>query len=166
MADFLTAAERSALMALIRGRGNASTELRLAAAFRAAGIRGWRRGSRLPGRPDFVFLAARLAVFTDGCFWHGCPRHHRLPRTRRAFWRGKVEGNRRRDRRVDGELRAMGWAVLRIWEHDLRAARLPSTLGRVARRIACDPSGPGPVRAASGRRRRRAGRKPRKDRPA
>lgn len=136
MADFLPPAERSALMALIRGKGNASTELRLVAALRAAGIRGWRRGSRLPGRPDFTFAAARLAVFVDGCFWHGCPRHHRLPRTRRAFWRAKVMGNRRRDRRVDRELRALGWSVLRIWEHDLRVARLPAVLRRLARRLA------------------------------
>ncbi|MFN7341004.1 MAG: very short patch repair endonuclease [Opitutia bacterium] len=136
MADFLAPAERSALMALIRGQGNASTELRLVAALRAAGIRGWRRGSRLPGRPDFAFAAARLAVFVDGCFWHGCPRHHRLPRTRRAFWRAKVLGNRRRDRRVDRALRARGWSVLRVWEHDLRAARLASTLRRLRRRLA------------------------------
>lgn len=122
-------------MALIRGEGNASTELRLVAAFRAAGIRGWRRGSRLPGRPDLTFAAARLAVFVDGCFWHGCPHHHRLPRTRRAFWKAKVDANRRRDRRVDRALRALGWAVLRIWEHDLRAARLPATLRRVGRRL-------------------------------
>lgn len=122
-------------MALIRGEGNASTELRLVAAFRAAGIRGWRRGSRLPGRPDFTFAAARLAVFVDGCFWHGCPRHHRLPRTRRALWKAKVDANRRRDRRVARALRALGWSVLRIWEHDLRAARLPATLRRVGRRL-------------------------------
>lgn len=136
MADFLSPVERSALMALIRGKGNASTELRLVAALRAAGIRGWRRGSRLPGRPDFTFAAIRLAVFVDGCFWHGCPRHHRLPRTRRAFWKAKVDANRRRDRRVDRELRALGWSVLRIWEHDLGVARLPAVLRRLARRLA------------------------------
>lgn len=164
MADFLDPAGRSALMALVRGAGNASTELRLVAAFRAAGIRGWRRGSLLPGRPDFVFAAARLALFADGCFWHGCPRHHRMPRTRRAFWRAKVEGNRRRDRRVDRALRALGWSVLRVWEHDLRAGRLPATLARVAWLLA--GSSVGPVRAASGRPRRRAARRPRRARPA
>ena len=73
MADRLTTAERSALMARCRGSGNRATELRLIALMRAGHITGWRRGSRLPGRPDFVFAARRLAVFVDGCFWHGCP---------------------------------------------------------------------------------------------
>ena len=139
MADFLTAPERSALMSLIRGKGNASTELRLIGYLRAAGLKGWRRGSRLPGRPDLVFAAARLAVFVDGCFWHGCPAHHRLPATRRAFWRGKVRANRARDRRVDRELRARGWRVLRIWEHALRARSAPATLARVARALRAAP---------------------------
>lgn len=139
MADFLTTAERSALMSLIRGKGNASTELRLVAYLRAAGIRGWRRGSRLPGRPDLVFARAHLAVFVDGCFWHGCPRHHRLPATRRAFWREKVRANRARDRRVDRQLRALGWRVLRVWEHALRARVAPAALARIARALRAAP---------------------------
>jgi len=139
MVDCLTTAERSALMARVRGRGNATTEGALAAILRAAGIKGWRRGSRLPGRPDLVFARARLAVFVDGCFWHGCPKHHRLPTTRRAFWRGKVRANRARDRRVDRELRALGWRVLRIWEHALRVRSAPATLARVARALRAAP---------------------------
>ncbi len=155
MADFLTPAERSALMALIKGKDNASTELRLVAALRAAGLAGWRRGLRLPGRPDLAFPAARLAVFVDGCFWHGCPRHHRLPRTRRAFWSAKVATNRRRDRRVDRQLRARGWSVMRIWEHALRRGALPATLARLARALRAASDRPRRPAAPAARRRPR-----------
>jgi DNA mismatch endonuclease, patch repair protein len=86
-------------------------------------------------RPDFVFRTERLAVFVDGCFWHGCPRHVTWPRQNAAFWRRKIEGNRARDRRVDRALRAAGWRVLRIWEHALaegRAARVVTKIRAAA----------------------------------
>ncbi|MBL9200931.1 MAG: DNA mismatch endonuclease Vsr [Opitutaceae bacterium] len=137
MPDFLSKRKRSALMALIRGRGNKGTELRLIAIFRAHGITGWRRGSSLPGRPDFVFPELKLAVFVDGCFWHGCPVHGTQPRQNARFWREKIARNRARDRRVTRELRNRGWRVLRIWEHALKRrhehrllARLATALGR------------------------------------
>ncbi len=71
-------------------------------------------------RPDFVFRAARVALFVDGCFWHACPRHSNLPANNRAFWRKKLRVNRDRDRLVNRTLKKSGWKVLRIWEHDLR----------------------------------------------
>ncbi|HEX5398781.1 MAG TPA: very short patch repair endonuclease [Verrucomicrobiae bacterium] len=67
-------------------------------------------------RPDFVFLKVRLAVFVDGCFWHGCPKHATQPKNNRAFWRRKLAGNKQRDRIVNRTLRKSGWRVLRIWE--------------------------------------------------
>jgi len=70
-------------------------------------------------KPDFVFRKARLAVFVDGCFWHGCPKHATWPAHRAAWWRRKIEGNKTRDRVVNRALRRAGWRVLRIWEHDL-----------------------------------------------
>jgi DNA mismatch endonuclease (patch repair protein) len=82
-------------------------------------ISGWRRHAALFGRPDFTFRAQRVAVFVDGCFWHGCPRHGTRPRHNRGFWQRKLDGNRARDRRVSRALRAQGWRVLRIWEHAL-----------------------------------------------
>ena len=106
-------------MGRVRGRGNKSTEEKLARLFRRAGIKGWRRHLRLPGTPDFAFPKRRLAVFVDGCFWHGCPKHATFPATRRAFWLKKFATNKARDRRVNRELRLRGWRVLRIWEHDL-----------------------------------------------
>ena len=89
MADFLSPEDRSRRMAAISSKGNKTTELRMVALFREHGITGWRRHLPLPGRPDFAFPHERLAVFADGCFWHGCPRCYRSPTTQSEFWRQK-----------------------------------------------------------------------------
>jgi DNA mismatch endonuclease (patch repair protein) len=68
---------------------------------------------------DFVFRRERLALFVDGCFWHGCPRHATKPKNNRAFWQRKLSANKTRDRLVNRALRRTGWRVLRIWEHEL-----------------------------------------------
>jgi len=137
MADWLTPQQRSHNMASIRSRGNATTEGALATLLRSAGITGWRRHWPLPGRPDFVFHAQRLAVFADGCFWHGCPRCYRMPGDNRPYWSAKVADNRRRDRRTGAVLRAAGWRVLRIWEHSLKTlAGRVRTAARVQRALA------------------------------
>lgn len=107
-------------MSLIKAGGNRDTELKLISIFRAGSVRGWRRRQALPGKPDFVFRRERVAVFVDGCFWHGCRRHCRMPKSRLDFWRPKIARNKRRDLEVNRILRAMGWRVLRVWEHDLR----------------------------------------------
>lgn len=112
--------KRSALMSRIRCRGNKTTELQLASILRRSRIFGWRRHFRLPGTPDFVFPKQQLAIFVDGCFWHKCPRCYREPKSHTAFWRKKLLENQRRDRRVNRLLRAAGWAVLRIWECQLK----------------------------------------------
>ncbi len=119
VADTLTKALRSARMSLIRSKGNKATEVRLARILRQAGITGWRRQGRILGNPDFVFPKARLAVFVDGCFWHGCRWHCRKPKSRAEFWNPKIDRNRQRDRVVGTLLRLRGWRVLRIWEHSL-----------------------------------------------
>jgi DNA mismatch endonuclease (patch repair protein) len=144
--DVFTKAKRSEVMSRIRSRGNRDTELALARLLRANGITGWQRHrrvvvegrksrvegkvfpgsrhsslvSRLTVRPDFVFPKSRTAVFVDGCFWHGCPRHATWPAHRAAWWRRKIEGNKTRDRLVNRALRRSGWHVIRIWECDLR----------------------------------------------
>ena len=87
------------------------------------GITRWRRQQQVFGKPDFIFRQARLAVFADGCFWHGCPKHCRIPAGNRAFWKRKFAANRARDRRVNRELRKLGWRVVRIWEHALAAPK-------------------------------------------
>ena len=138
MTDIFTKTKRSEVMGRVRSRGNAATELRLMAIFRSHGITGWRRNRPVFGRPDFVFPAQRVAVFVDGCFWHGCPRHYNAPASHAAFWRRKLVGNRTRDRLVTRTLTRAGWMVLRIWEHALKgdgrrvAVRVARALGRTA----------------------------------
>ncbi len=92
----------------------------VADAFRAAGVPFQQNVRRLPGTPDLVVAQLRLVVFVHGCFWHGCARHFRPPRTRAAFWSGKIAANRERDARVEADLRADGWAVTIVWEHEVR----------------------------------------------
>lgn len=119
MADFLTKKQRSALMASIKGKGNKDTELALMEILRRHHITGWRRNQKVFGRPDFVFWRVRCALFVDGCFWHGCPKHCNTPAGNRPFWKKKLAANKARDCRVNRELRKLGWRVVRIWEHDL-----------------------------------------------
>jgi len=119
VADVFSKAKRSQIMSRVRGRGNRRTELALIFVFRRAGIFGWRRNQPVFGKPDFVFRSHRLAVFVDGCFWHGCPQHGTKPRNNAAFWRKKLAANQIRDRLVTRTLRQAGWRVLRIWEHEL-----------------------------------------------
>lgn len=145
MADVFSKAKRSEVMARIRSRGNQGTEVALAKLFRRHKITGWRRqinltvGRRrrkethsfrknpvrvssprlLRVRPDFIFRQARLALFVDGCFWHGCPKHGTQPKGNAAFWKRKFSRNLARDLLVTRTLRSLGWRVLRIWEHEL-----------------------------------------------
>lgn len=74
------------------------------------------RGVR--SRADLVFGPARVAVYVDGCFWHGCPDHGVLPKSNREWWRAKLEANLLRDRATDATLQRLGWAVARVWEHE------------------------------------------------
>ncbi|HRX54580.1 MAG TPA: very short patch repair endonuclease [Verrucomicrobiales bacterium] len=120
MTDIWTPGKRSSVMRNVRSSGNQSTELTLIDIFRAAGLCGWRRNQRLPGKPDFVFRRERVAVFVDGCFWHGCPKCYRRPKSNRKFWDEKVARNKKRDREVGKELRGKNWRVIRIWEHQLK----------------------------------------------
>lgn len=115
-------------MSRIKSAENASTELALVKAMRAAGISGWRRHVDLLGRPDFIFPLSKLAVFVDGCFWHGCARCYAPPKSNKPYWREKIAGNMRRDRRRRAALRRAGWSVMRIWEHTLK--RSPATAAK------------------------------------
>lgn len=110
---------RARIMSAIRGRGNKTTERAMAKALRKAGIVGWRRHARIAGRPDFIFPKYRLAIFVDGCFWHGCPTCYRPPRRNKTFWAEKLQRNCQRDRHVSASLRRSGWTVVRFWEHVL-----------------------------------------------
>jgi DNA mismatch endonuclease, patch repair protein len=154
MSDVFSKSKRSEVMSRIRSRGNKETEIKFARLLRQHHISGWRRHrplslSKITGkigtgrnrrsmvRPDFVFLGPKLAVFIDGCFWHGCPLHGTKPAGNREFWQTKLESNQARDRHVNAALRRQNWKVLRIWEHQLRQGdRLMEKLKhRIATRI-------------------------------
>ena len=120
MADVFSKRKRSQVMAAVRSKGNKETELKLASIFRANGITGWRRHRPLLGKPDFIFPKQRLAVFVDGCFWHGCRWHCRMPQTNRQYWQNKISRNAARDRSTILLLRKAGWRVLRLWQHSLK----------------------------------------------
>ena len=122
-------------MARIPSRGNKATELALAKLLRQNGITGWRRQSKMFGKPDFAFHKQRLIIFVDGCFWHGCPSHSNMPTNNKDFWASKLTGNQRRDRFVTRTLRKEGWTVLRIWEHDLARKHISRVLLRIRRAL-------------------------------
>jgi DNA mismatch endonuclease (patch repair protein) len=129
MADVFTKKKRSQVMAAIRSRGNKSTEMKLAVILRAHAIKGWRRHQRMRGNPDFVFRRERLALFVDGCFWHGCSQHGHLPQSNQQYWRPKITRNIARDRATNQLLRRSSWRVFRVWAHSLDSPH------KVARRI-------------------------------
>src|ERR1051325_6854141 len=116
-------------MASVRSRGNTTTEIPLAKLLRAARLTGYRRHWPILGKPDFAWPNRKIAVFVDGCFWHGCSCKY-LPRTNTTFWREKIAANRRRDRRVAQFLRRDGWTVLRIRECSVCK---PATMARILR---------------------------------
>lgn len=118
--DTVSRQVRSSVMSKVKSKRNRSTEWRLRGLLIRSGLRGWQVGPRdLPGAPDFVFRAERLVIFTDGCFWHGCPRCRKVPSSNTGYWDRKIARNRRRDKSVSRALRGQGWTVLRFWEHDL-----------------------------------------------
>jgi DNA mismatch endonuclease (patch repair protein) len=126
---------RSALMSRVRSRGNKNTEIALAKLLRRNRITGWRRNQPIFGKPDFFFSKLKLAVFVDGCFWHGCPKHGAQPVGNRSFWKRKFARNKARDRLVNQTLRRAGWRVLRIWEHELPKKNQARLLRRIQERI-------------------------------
>jgi DNA mismatch endonuclease (patch repair protein) len=100
---------------------------------------------RLRLRADIVFTRAKVAVFVDGCFWHGCPEHHTVAKTNAEFWATKVTGNRDRDSRTNSTLRDAGWTVLRFWEHEAPVAVAAAVVDVVqARRSAPSPGAVSP----------------------
>ncbi len=135
MTDIFTNKKRSEVMSLIRGKGNKQTEQALLSLLKLNKITGWRRHLPLPGKPDFAFPKQKVAVFVDGCFWHGCLKCYTRPKTNRAFWDRKRETNMARDKRVTRQLRRQGWKVIRIWQHSLK--KFPGAcLNRILRALA------------------------------
>ena|SRR5439155_1567178 len=125
MPDSLTKAKRSEVMSRIRSK-NTQPELRVRKYLHAAGCRYRLHSSRLPGKPDLVFVSKRICVFVHGCFWHGCPKcvdGLRKPKSNRSYWLPKIRRNKLRDKMNARRLRIAGWKVLIIWECEVSNVR-------------------------------------------
>ncbi len=129
MTDTLSKAQRSRCMSRIPSRGT-TPENTVASILDELGLKFDQQRQDLPGTPDFVLPDHSVVIFVNGCFWHGhsCNRG-RLPKSRRTYWKNKVDGNRRRDRRVRRQLRALGWQTMTIWQCHLK--RLESVQNRL-----------------------------------
>ena len=112
-----TTPQRSRIMRAVKS-SNTKPELKVRSVLRELRVGVVPIRTRLPGSPD-ILLRKTVAIFVHGCFWHGCSRHYRPPKSNAWFWRRKLEGNMARDRRVQDELLRMGYRVLVIWEHAL-----------------------------------------------
>lgn len=119
MTDVITKTARSVLMSKIRSK-NTLLEIRFRQGLWASGIRGWRLHSKkLPGKPDLFFSKKKIAIFIDGCFWHGCPKCYRKPKSNLDYWNPKIRRNKTNDRINSRKLIKAGWHVVRVWEHDV-----------------------------------------------
>lgn len=119
--DRLTPEQRSQLMSRITGCDTAP-EMLVRSMLHRLGYRYRLHSPNLPGRPDLVFVSRKKVIFVNGCFWHGhhCKKGQVKPATNQIFWADKIDTNRARDHRVQGQLRRLGWRVLTVWECELR----------------------------------------------
>ena len=130
VADVFNAEKRSEIMRQVKSKKNKSTELRLIEVFKENGITGWRRNYAVKGHPDFVFPKQKIAVFVDGCFWHGHDCRNTRPADHQDYWQKKRERNIKHDQEVSAMFEARGWTVLRIWECELKKKNIKALLER------------------------------------
>ena len=120
MADVFDSKKRSDIMSKVRSNNNKSTELALIKFFKENNITGWKRNYPVKGHPDFVFLDKKIAVFVDGCFWHGHDCRNTRPSDNAEYWNKKRERNMKHDKEVTALFEQRGWTVIRIWECELK----------------------------------------------
>lgn len=120
MADIFDKYKRSDIMKQVRSSKNKSTELRLIQIFKENNIHGWRRNYKVKGHPDFVFLNKKIAIFVDGCFWHGHDCRNTKPKDNQEYWDKKRERNMKHDKEITEYFEGRGWTVIRIWECELK----------------------------------------------
>lgn len=116
MADVFDKEKRSEIMRAVKSSKNKSTEEKLIAYFKENKITGWRRNYKVYGKPDFVLPDLRIAIFVDGCFWHGHNCRNTYPEQNKEYWQRKIARNMARDKEVTDHLERLGWNVIRIWE--------------------------------------------------
>ena len=120
MPDIFDEKKRSLIMSSIRSKGNKSTEMKLISIFKSIGIKGWRRNYNVKGHPDFVFMKQKIAIFVDGCFWHGHNCRNTTPKTNTEYWDKKRKINENQDQKINELFQKRGWLVIRIWECELK----------------------------------------------
>lgn len=120
MSDTFSKDERSQIMRQVKSSRNKSTELMLIKIFKTHSITGWRRNFKIFGKPDFVFPRERIAIFLDGCFWHGHDCRNTKPSDNKDYWTTKIGRNIQRDKEVTEVLAKKNWKVIRIWECKLK----------------------------------------------
>lgn len=120
MTDVFEKEKRSEIMQKVKSSKNKSTEIKLIQYFKAQKIAGWRRNYKIQGKPDFVFPQKRIAIFVDGCFWHGHDCRNTRPKQNAEYWEAKISKNMERDVRTTQYLESLGWHVIRIWECELK----------------------------------------------
>lgn len=135
MADIFSPETRSNVMRKIRSSKNKSTELRMVEIFKLNGITGWRRNYAVKGHPDFVFLKEKVAIFVDGCFWHGHDCRNTRPVDNQEYWQQKRAKNMKHDKEVTALFEKRGWQVLRIWECELKKDNLTLHLDAVRKEL-------------------------------
>ncbi len=129
MVDNLKPADRQKTMRAVKGKGT-KPERQLFSMLAGMQIRGWKKNVEdIVGKPDVVFVDKQIAIFVDGCFWHGCPHCQRkLPETNREYWIRKIDRNIRRGKTNNQELIDDGWKIIRIWEHEIVSPRQRATI--------------------------------------
>lgn len=120
MVDTFSKEKRSQIMRQVKSSRNKSTELKLIEYLKKVGIKGWRRNYKIWGKPDFVFLKSKTAIFVDGCFWHGHNCRNTKPKDNQEYWNKKINKNIERDKIVTEYLKNKNWTVIRIWECELK----------------------------------------------
>ena len=120
MADIFEKEKRSKIMSAVHSKQNKSTEMKLIKIFKENGIVGWRRNYKVKGHPDFVFPDKKIAIFVDGCFWHGHDCRNTRPADNAEYWQKKRERNMRHDKEITALFENRGWTVIRIWECELK----------------------------------------------
>ena len=133
MADIFDEEKRSEIMSAVRSKWNKSTELKLIEVFRQNGIIGWRRNYKAKGHPDFVFPYRKVAVFVDGCFWHGHDCRNTRPSSNLEYWQKKRERNIQYDKEITALFEHRGWMVIRIWECELKNKNISILLKKFSR---------------------------------
>jgi DNA mismatch endonuclease (patch repair protein) len=134
MADNLKPEDRRKTMRAVKGKGT-TPERRLFAMLAGMGLKGWRKNARdITGKPDVVFGNEQIAIFVDGCFWHGCPHCQRnlKPETNRQYWEKKINRNIELAKLNNQKLLENQWIVIRVWEHELKT---PADRGRIRNEI-------------------------------